>query len=198
MELPKSKYDIIYCDPPWRYQRHQYSSSANYAHRPENKYPTMSFEDLKLLPVNNICKDNSLLFMWVVSPLIKECIEVGESWLFKYITVAFVWYKHIPLQGHYTMPTCELCLVFRKGNIPKPRGERNIQQFISCKKSNHSSKPAEIRYRIHKMFPEQSKIELFARPSNIDNLQNWDYWGNELADQQVGIFDFEGQNGNNQ
>ena len=199
--FPKKKYDIIYCDPPWRYKRHQYASRSKYEHRPDDQYNTMSFQELSDMPIKDITKDNCVLFMWAVSPLLKECIEVGESWGLKYITVGFVWYKHYPLQGHYTMPDCELCLIFKKGKIPKPKGETNIPQFVSCRKSKHSSKPIEVRYRIDKIFPSQDKIELFARPTSMDKQYfDWDYWGNEvlhennknanLANQkQLGLFD---------
>mgnify|MGYP003431978038 CR=1 FL=1 len=35
---------------------------------------------------------------------------------------------------------------------------------------------AESKYRISKMFPEQTKIELFARQRH----EGWDAWGNEV------------------
>ena len=53
----------------------------------------MSFKELiELAPViNNIADTNScLLFMWAVSAELDKCIEVGKSWGFEYITVAFV------------------------------------------------------------------------------------------------------------
>ena len=40
----------------------------------------------------------------------------------------------------------------------------------------HSQKPDEVRSRIEKMFPNQSKIELFARQKSPD----WAVWGDEV------------------
>ena len=74
------------------------------------------------------------------------------------------------------MSQCEICLVGKKGKIPSPRGARNIRQFLSERRSKHSKKPDEIRDRITAMFPEQSKIELFAR----QYADGWDCWGNEV------------------
>ena len=65
--------------------------------------------------------------------------------------------------GFYTMSQCELCLVFRRGRIPTPRGARNERQLVRAERGPHSAKPEEVRRRIERMFPEQRKIELFAR-----------------------------------
>lgn len=166
MDEMKNKYQIIYADPPWRYGGR--SSIKNDAHHRnlEELYSTMSFDDLKLLPINSISDNDCLLFMWVVSPEIKNCIEVGESWGFKYITIAFVWHHKMALLGNYTMAGCELCLLFKKGKIPKGKlkGKGNgVKQFLEEKKEYASKKPNEIRDRIKKLFPLSKRIELFGR-----------------------------------
>lgn len=89
--------------------------------------------------------------------------------------MAFAWDKQLPVIGHYTMSQCELCLVFRRGRIPQPRGARNVRQFLSEKRTVHSAKPIEIRRRIEAMFPSQRKLELFARSP----AEGWTVWGNE-------------------
>ena len=119
--------------------------------------------------------ENCLLFMWTGSPVMDQAILLGRSWGFIYVTVGFVWDKCRPNPGFYTMSECELCLTFRRGKIPKPRGARNIRQLIRCKRTRHSEKPDEARERIELMFPEQSKIELFAR----EKYPGWDVWGSE-------------------
>lgn len=141
----------------------------------------MSFTELKDMhtTIKNIADDNCLLFMWAVSAELKKCIEVGESWGFKYITVAFVWYKERANVGNYTMPQCELCLLFKKGKIPADRVRNpGTKQFISEAITSHSTKPNEIRLRIEKMFPKSKKIELFARQAP----KGWDVWGNQAPD----------------
>lgn len=128
------------------------------------------------LPIINICNDDALLFLWVTNPFLLFGIKLMNSWGFSYKTVGFVWHKHKPTMGFYTMSSCELCLIGKRGNIPSPRGARNVQQFISEKATKHSQKPDEIRNRIMTMFPTQNKIELFAR----NKYDGWDVWGNEI------------------
>jgi N6-adenosine-specific RNA methylase IME4 len=171
------KYQIIYADPPWKYGNtggSKWSPASNY-------YKVMSFEEIKALKetlIDKIIDNNScLLFLWVVSAELPKCIEVAQHWGFKYITVAFVWYKNRANVGNYTMSGCELCLLFKKGTIPKDRVRNPGQkQFFAESVSKHSRKPAEIRRRIEAMYPKSKKIELFAREKHL----KWDVWGDEV------------------
>jgi N6-adenosine-specific RNA methylase IME4 len=89
--------------------------------------------------------------------------------------VAFVWHKGKTNPGFYTMSETELCLVFKRGKIPTPRGSRNERQFLYETRREHSRKPEEIRKRIERMFPSQSKYEMFARTQT----PGWDTFGNQ-------------------
>ena len=174
--FPDKKYDIIYADPPWKYDGHMLETLEHDG----APYETLPFAAVSLLPIHKIANDNCLLFMWAISPSLPEAIVVGSAWGFDYITVAFVWDKQRTVCGNYTLSQCELCLVFRRGKIPQPRGKRNVKQFLSSLRGEHSEKPKEIRHRITEMFPTQSKIELFARPDWTDYDRGWDFWGNEV------------------
>ena len=171
-----NKYQIIYADPPWKYG----GTGGTKWSPAENYYPIMSFKELEdMAPtIKNITDTNScLLFMWVVSAELDKCIEIGKSWGFEYITVAFVWYKERANVGNYTMSGCELCLLFKKGKIPSDRVRNPGQkQFYSAPVDYHSHKPEEFAERIKKMYPTSKKIELFAR----DNKDGFDCWGNEV------------------
>lgn len=176
--FPKKKYSIIYADPPWTYKTKECLAKTSILNGELNThYDTMTLEDIKSLPINEISEQNSLLFLWVVSPMLPEGMEVLESWGYKYATIAFVWHKQRINPGHYTLSECEICLVGKRGKIPEGRGARNIRQFISKAKEKHSSKPNEIRERITEMFPSHNKIELFAR----GQYDGWDVWGNECG-----------------
>lgn len=195
--LPDKKYDIIYADPPWDYGgKMQYDKSCI---KSENigfkknifissatfKYPTLKLNQLKQLDVNSIASDNCLLFMWTTGPQFANSIELGNTWGFEYKTVAFVWDKQVHNPGRYTLSETEFCLVFKKGKIPSPRGARNIRQLISVPRGKHSEKPELVISGITKMFPQQNKIELFARK----NYYGWDNWGLEIPDNKVKITD---------
>lgn len=189
-DLPEKKYDIIYADPPWDYggkmqfdktsasaekmdwSRNIFISSANF------KYPTLKLKELKKIPLLEIANDDCLLFMWVTNPHLAQGIDLGLSWGFEYRTVAFVWDKMIHNPGKYTLSYCELCLVFKRGRIPSPRGTRNEKQLLRAPRGDHSVKPSEVRDAIERMFPTQEKIELFAR----NRPEKWDVWGLDVRE----------------
>lgn len=193
--LPNEKYDIIYADPPWDYGgKMQFDKSSIkseninfekniFISSAEFKYPTVKIQDLKKLDVASISAENCLLFMWATGPHLSNAIELGISWGFEYKTVAFVWDKMVHNPGRYTLSQTEFCLVFKRGKIPSPRGARNIRQLISMKRGKHSEKPEKIIEGITAMFPEQSKIELFARKNYI----GWDNWGLEIPESEIRI-----------
>ena len=176
--FPDKKYDIIYADPAWKYEDNTLFGKGGW-YMP---YSTMATPEICDMPVQSIAKDDCLLFMWIVDQYLEDALKVGKSWGFQFSTIAFVWDKQLPVLGAFNQKQVEQCFLFRKGKIPQPRGKRNIRQFLSCKKGGHSVKPLEIQHRITEMFPTQSKIELFARPSPLfKGLDDgWDYWGNEV------------------
>jgi N6-adenosine-specific RNA methylase IME4 len=183
--LPNKKFQIIYADPPWHYngklQFDKSSKSKDKIDLKKNifistasfKYPTLKLNELKKLDLEKISDENSLLFMWATNPHLDQAIELGKHWGFEYRTIAFIWNKLVHNPGKYTMSYCEVCLLFKKGKIPTPRGSRNIKQYVEEKRQQHSKKPDVIRKNIEKMFPSQKKIELFAR----DKFTNWEVWG---------------------
>ncbi len=77
----------------------------------------------------------------------------------------------------------EFVLAFKKGRFPQPRGAGNIKQMVAVPRGKHSEKPLEVIDGITKMFPEQDKIELFAR----NNFNGWDNWGLEIPDSKIDI-----------
>jgi len=176
--LPMKKYSIIYADPPWDYkgQLQHNGVGGKDTGGAMRHYPTETSKEMRTWDINNLTEKDCLLFMWASSPHLDQAIELGKAWGFKWATVAFVWHKQKTNPGHYTLSECELCLVFKKGKIPAPRGRRDIRQLVSSPRETHSKKPDEVRRRIELMFPQQSKIELFARR----NTEGWDCWGNEV------------------
>ena len=176
--LPPGPYEIVYADPPWDYKgqlQHAGAGSGDTGGA-RRHYPTITLDGLKRLEVASIVADDSLLFLWSTSPHLDQAIELGKAWGFAWATVAFVWDKVRVNPGFYTMSQCELCLAFKRGRIPAPRGARNVRQLVSRRRGPHSAKPPEVRERIEAMFPRQRRIELFARAE----AQGWDSWGLDI------------------
>ena len=70
------KYQIIYADPPWRYDRIGVQGSA------EKIYPTMTLEDICNLPVADITDTDAVLFLWATFPKLREALQTIKSWAF--------------------------------------------------------------------------------------------------------------------
>lgn len=183
--LPDKKFDIIYADPPWDYNgKLQFDKSSKSVEQIDLskkifissaafKYPTLKTSELMKIPIQEISKDDCLLFMWTTNPHLSQSVELGQVWGFEYKTVAFIWDKMNHNPGQYTLSNCELCLVFKRGRIPRPRGARNVQQLVRSPRKAHSEKPVEVIQAIEKMFPTQERIELFARRKT----KGWSAWG---------------------
>ena len=175
--LPEQRFTILYADPPWDYKgqlQHAGEGSQDTGGALRH-YSTVPLRELKQLPIARIAAEDSLLFLWATNPHLDQAIDLGKAWGFAWATVAFVWDKGRVNPGYYTMSQCELCLVFKRGRIPRPRGARNIRQYLLEIRKRHSAKPEEVRRRIEAMFPEHSRIELFAR----QQVPGWSCWGLE-------------------
>lgn len=177
--FPKGRFAILYADPPWDYkgQLQHTGKGGRDSGGAIRHYPTATVAQMCAWNVAQIAAENALLFMWSSSPHLDQAIELGKAWGFSWATVAFVWDKQKVNPGFYTMSQCELCLVFKRGKIPAPRGSRNVRQFVSEMRGRHSAKPDEVRRRIAAMFPRQKKIELFAR----QKTPGWTAWGFDVS-----------------
>ena len=185
------KYQIIYADPPWRFtglgskgirsgKMRLDKPKLHSTIRIEDKYETMSVEELKALPIQKIANDNSVLFLWTTDAHLPFAIEIMKSWGFDYATVAFLWHKktstgkQVCYYGYWTLKGVEICLLGRSGKV-KPI-KHNIRQIVEAKRREHSRKPDEVRNKIVELMGDLPRIELFAR----QKTEGWDVWGNEV------------------
>ena len=180
ISFPNKKYNIIYADPAWSYKdkrdKHPRLCGGATVH-----YNTMSMEELKSLPVQNITADNCYIFMWATFPNLQEALDLMKSWGFIYKTLAFSWIKTNKKNGkpffgigYYTKSNCEVCLLGLKG---KPFKESNsVSSVVIEPREEHSKKPDIVRDKIVQLCGDLPRIELFAR----QQVQGWDCWGNEV------------------
>lgn len=165
------KYQIIYADPPWSYRNKRTGGSMKSG--ASQKYPCMTLDDIKAMPVKQIADKNSVLFLWATVPILPEAIEVLMAWGYKYKTALF-WRKIMSVgMGFWFRGQVEVLLLGIHGDVKAFR----IQEanFVQAKVRKHSQKPDEFRRLIEKtnLFP---RIELFAR----EKTDGWDVWGNEV------------------
>lgn len=174
------KYQIIYADPPWQYER----SSDKISNQCETHYPVMSFEELQMLDVQSIANKDCALFLWTSNPMLPKAIALIEHWGFVYKTVFKVWRKvnndgsNVMVPGWWSRSSTELLLVATMGSPLKKykcANHSEPQEFTSTR-SVHSAKPDEIRECIENFMNAEHKIELFARKL----APEWDAWGLEV------------------
>ena len=174
------KYQIIYADPPWKYDDKIGTNSAKMGGY-DKYYKGLSLSEICALPVKDIAEENSILFLWVTMPMLPRAFDVIKSWGFNYKTVAFTWVKQnlkadtiFKGVGRWVMGNAELILLATRGK-PK-RISKSISQIIMTHRQGHSVKPVEARNKIVELMGDLPRIELFAR----QKTEGWDVWGNEV------------------
>jgi len=164
---------VIYADPAWSYNDKQDTPQLGGAAK---HYDTMSISQLCELPVKEISEKNSVLFLWVTSPLLEDAFTVLNSWGFKYKT-SFVWDKIKHNMGHYNSVRHEILLIATKGScVPDNKKLYDSVQSIE-RNDNHSEKPIEFINIIDDIYTYGNKLEMFCRKIKKDN---WYGWGNEI------------------
>jgi N6-adenosine-specific RNA methylase IME4 len=167
------KFRVIYADPAWSYNDKQETPMLGGAAK---HYNTMSVSEISNLPVKYISEKNSVLFLWVTSPLLEDAFQVINAWGFKYKT-SFIWDKVKHNMGHYNSVRHEILLIATKGScVPD---NKKLYDSVQCieRNDNHSEKPIEFLNIIDDIYQYGNKIEMFCRKIK---KQNWYGWGNEL------------------
>lgn len=167
-------YRVIYADPPWDYNSSSGADSGAFKTAAEH-YTTMKIADLCKLPVQAHATPDSVLFMWVTSPLLAECWPVIEAWGFKYKS-SIVWDKVLGNFGHYVRVHHEILLICTRGScLPdEPTPMPDSVQVIR-RSDVHSEKPEEFRKLIMKLYTRGPYLELFGRKK----VEGWDVFGND-------------------
>ncbi|MFR8038561.1 MAG: MT-A70 family methyltransferase [Anaerovoracaceae bacterium] len=175
------RYSTIYADPPWRFQNR--SGKVAPEHKRLNRYETMSLDDIKALPVNDVAAEKSHLYLWVPNALLPDGLAVMEAWGFQYKS-NIIWEK-IRKDGEpdgrgvgfYFRNVTEMLLFGVKGNNNRTLDPARSQvNLVRAKKREHSRKPDEMVALIERCSPGPY-LELFAR----GDRENWDMWGNQAT-----------------
>ena len=171
--MKKQKYNIIYADPPWRYNENWGNGCV------KHHYETMTFEDIKNMDIKGMSEDNCHLYLWVTNPFLQEGFELLKKWGFKYkqtITWIKTYKSGDPIMGlgYYFRVCTEHCLFAVKGKLP--RIKKDMKNIIISPQRKHSQKPDEFRDIIIRHSGDLPRIELFAR----ERTKGWDVWGNEI------------------
>ena len=176
------KYQILYIDPPWSYKDKALAGNRGAC----CKYPVLSIEDIKNLPIKDIADDNSVLFLWVTMPKLNEVFDVIKSWGFEYKTCAFTWVKRNKIasswfmgMGSWTRANSELCLLATRGKPKRVSG--GVSAIIDTPIEGHSKKPNIVRNKIIELCGDLPRIEIFAR----QKIDGWNCVGNDINGKDI-------------
>jgi len=183
--------------------------------RPDRKYPTMPLPEIKNMAdwVKAYCDKDCYLFMWAVSCMLEDALEVMKAWGFRYVT-NICWTKmkekdgKLKLQsgiGYYVRGSHELLLLGKRGHPPLKKPAPGELEYRAKDESRYL-KHGRVRSRYYipsVIVAERTKhsrkpieaydviekigfppyLELFAR--HPEPRKDWFYWGNEVDDKGV-------------
>lgn len=169
----------LLADPPWQFQNR--TGKVAPEHKRLARYPTMTLDAIKALPVATLCADPAHLYLWVPNALLPDGLAVMEAWGFTYKT-NLVWCKirkdggpDRRGVGFYFRNVTELLLFGVRGKnartLPPGRSQENL---IASQKREHSRKPDE-QYALIEACSPGPYLELFARGTR----PGWSTWGNQ-------------------
>ena len=170
--LPSGPFDLVYADPPWRYEFSKSDSRSVEAH-----YPTLSQEEIESLRIPAAA--DSVLFLWTSAPNLVEALDVMRAWGFVYRT-HMVWDKARIGMGYWCRSRHELLLIATRGTPRVPPVRWRPDSILTFARSPvHSAKPREVRRIIERMLPwANRRLELFARGRPP---RGWVFWGDQAV-----------------
>ena len=184
-EVGKRKFSTVLADPPWQFQNRTGKMAPE--HKRLSRYPTMTMQEIKDLPVEAIVNDTAHLYLWVPNALLADGLQVMEHWGFTYKT-NLIWYKirkdggpDRRGVGFYFRNVTEMILFGVRGkNARTLQPGRSQENIITSQKREHSRKPDE-QYNIIESCSPGPYIELFARGPR----KGWTAWGNQAEQYEL-------------
>lgn len=178
----RRRFSTVLADPPWQFANRTGKMAPE--HNRLSRYPTMTLQEIKDLPVEAIVHDTAHLYLWVPNALLPDGLEVMSHWGFTYKTNV-IWYKvrkdggpDRRGVGFYFRNVTEVILFGVRGkNARTLQPGRTQENILSTMKREHSRKPDE-QYDLIESCSPGPFIELFARGPRL----GWFGWGNQAED----------------
>ena len=183
-------YDVIVIDPPWNQGK-----TGKRKVRPNQTttldYPTMSKEELLNMPIGELGKENSFIYLWTTNskdkktgePFLKSSFDLLEEWGYNFYTM-ITWDKKTgpcPF-GPFQIAT-EYVLFGYKGKCSFKKDKLGFMKNIFSESATaHSVKPQSFYDAIVEM-TDGKRIDIFARQKR----DGFDGWGNEYEKYDISI-----------
>lgn len=172
------KFQVIVCDPAWGFRDGLKKMKRPVRRSAASQYRTMTPAHVAALPVAELADPNGcLLALWVPGCMLEHGLAVMHAWGFE-LKQLFVWVKlkkgHADEldpnrktrvgMGRLFRQSHEVALVCTSGRSVYPRLADRSQRSVAFDLNvGHSCKPATLQRRLEAMFPDASRVELFAR-----------------------------------
>ena len=180
--LESQKFSTVMADPPWRFTNRTGKMAPE--HKRLARYPTMTLEDICVLPVSDYLEDRAHCYLWVPNALLPQGLQVMSAWGFTYKS-NIIWHK-IRKDGEsdgrgvgfYFRNVTEVLLFGVRGkNVRTLQPGRRQVNLFGTRKREHSRKPDE-QYDIIESCSWGPYLELFGRGRRA----GWTVWGNQASD----------------
>jgi N6-adenosine-specific RNA methylase IME4 len=183
-QVPRADYGTILADPPWQFKNR--TGKVAPEHRRLSRYPTLSLQEIKEIPVWLVSREPSHLYLWVPNALLREGLSVMSAWGYEYKT-NIIWHK-IRKDGEpdgrgvgfYFRNTTEMILFGVRGKLRTLDRGRTQVNVLKTQKREHSRKPDEL-YDIIEACSPGPYLELFARGPR----HGWDQWGDQASEYTI-------------
>lgn len=162
-------FDIVVTDPPWAFASNSKAKPGRNAMR---HYECLSDAELRLMRIP--AKRDALMFMWTTAPMLRRSMIIGTAWGFDYVS-NLVWIKDRIGTGFWARNRHEHVLILKRGAFPCPSPAPFEDSVIEGGQREHSRKPEDLQDRIDAIWPDLTKIEMFARRQR----PGWTTWGNQ-------------------
>lgn len=191
---------FIYADPPWA----DAVPNAPYPVMPTGQAGDRPNADGTYQTICSMASDvravaapDAVLWLWTTSSLLLHGVQVMEAWGFHYVTM-IVWAKHRAVASKGAVkPKHELLLIgsMRDRNANQVGEEQNVVlvgkrgaglgsgkeriesvvELPAPPQVIHSRKPEQVAMLAERLYPNEEKLELFARQPR----KGWTVWGNQ-------------------
>ncbi len=176
-------YRCLVVDPPW-----DQGKTGKRSVRPNQStdldYPTMTFEEIAEVPVEDWAAPEAFLWLWATNsrsrssgrPILMQAFDLMEHWGFRYYTL-LTWDKATgpcPF-GPYQITT-EHCLFGYRGKADFPKESLGkMKTAFSASVRRHSEKPVELYESVKHHF-DAPRLDIFARRRH----PGFEPWGDQV------------------
>lgn len=176
-----NKYNVIYADPPWRQSKGGKKSVRPNSSGKQLDYPVLSLDTISshLVSADALTDSQAVMFLWTIDKYLLEAQAIAEGIGYK-LHARMIWDKVTGIPAAFTVRYGHeyLLYMYKGGLIPVAKNERGkIHTVFREKVKAHSKKPEEAYDIIERLYPQEKKLELYARNTRA----GWDCWGNEVC-----------------